>query len=71
MTTAVDSPWMTADECAVYLRYPSTPALYLAVRRHGIPHRWAGGRMLFSRQRVDAWVQTCPPKKAPKSRKAA
>ena len=50
------SPWLTPEEAADYLRYPTVKALYQAVRRGDIPvhRRGSGGRaMLFHREELD------------------
>jgi hypothetical protein len=62
---AVPTPWMTAAECAVYLRYvkpdgaPDLDRLYQAKRRLGLPASRMGGSrtLLFHRLYVDEWVE--------------
>jgi hypothetical protein len=67
MSTAptIASPWMTAAECAVYLRYvrpdgaPDLDRLYHAKQRLGLPASHMGGSrtLRFHRQYVDEWVE--------------
>ena len=68
--TDMPSVWLTAEECALYLRYmPANPTekqrkngldcLYHAIRRLGLPASHMGGSrtLRFHRQYVDQWVQ--------------
>ncbi len=50
------SPWLTVEEAAEYLRW-SKHRVYKNVGRDGIPHRKHGGRLLFHRQELDAWLE--------------
>jgi excisionase family DNA binding protein len=50
----VQSPWLTAEEAASYLRLPTVKALYQAVRRGEVPcHRRSKRTMLFHREELD------------------
>ena len=50
----VESPWLTAEEAAEYMRFPTVKALYQAVRRGEVPvHRRAARAMLFNRDELD------------------
>ena len=67
-----DSPFMTSREAMEFLRYTNLKSFSQAVHRLGIPHRYAGGRLVFDRARLVAWVQTYQPKKrGPKPRRVA
>jgi len=54
-----ESPYLTAAEAAVYLRYRSVKALYGAVRDGHIP-RWVwsrrGGALLFHKAFIEQWL---------------
>ncbi len=46
--------WMTTDQAAAYLGFPSVEALYQAVRRGHIPsHRIGRRRLRFRRSELD------------------
>lgn len=47
------SRWLTAAEAAAYLRFPSTKALYQAVRRGLVPVHRLGRRLRFLRSELD------------------
>ena len=53
---ALDSPYLTAKEAAVYLRFASVKALYKAVRLHQIPVCYRGVSLLFNRLDLDRWL---------------
>jgi excisionase family DNA binding protein len=46
--------WLTADEAAAYLGFPSRKALYAAVERGQVPAHNLGRRLRFSRSELDA-----------------
>jgi hypothetical protein len=60
---SVRSPYLTAPEAAVYLRYeradgsPNLNALYIARSRHGLKGRRRGGRLLFKVADLDAFLE--------------
>lgn len=50
--------WMSAEEAAQYLRFPSTRALYEMVSRVEIPAYRLGKRMLlFSKTELDTYIR--------------
>jgi excisionase family DNA binding protein len=51
-----DSPYLKADEAAVYLRFASTDAFYQAIRTHNIPLVRRGRTLLFTREQLDRWM---------------
>lgn len=55
--TAIETPYLTADEAAVYLRFPTTRAFRLAVKRYGIPCLRRGARMFFTKQGLDGFME--------------
>lgn len=77
----IRTPWMTAAECALYLRFvdaegrPDLDRLYHAKSRLGLPaSRMGGGRALrFHRQHVDAWMEQpdAPRRQAPRGARDA
>lgn len=57
MTTAhVDTPYLTAEEAAQYLRFTSTRWFRRAVRKYGIPCIRRGKRMFFTRPQLDEFM---------------
>lgn len=57
-TTQIESPYLTADEAAAYLRFPSVQWFRIAVRRYGIPKIRRGRRLFFSKQALDEFMAT-------------
>ncbi len=60
MTAPLAEPahrWLTADEAARYLGFPSRKALYQAVRRGQVPGHRIGRRLRFSAAEIDRVVQ--------------
>jgi excisionase family DNA binding protein len=56
-TRVIESPYMTSREVMAYLRLTSPSGLYHLLNQHGLPHVRRGGRMLFDRRDVDAWLR--------------
>lgn len=54
--TTVDSPYLTADEAASYLRYGTTTYFLRAVKRYGIPCVKRGRRVMFTKQGLDQFM---------------
>lgn len=52
----VDSPYLSTEEAASYLRYASARSLYNAVTRLHIPHRRCGRKLLFRCDELDRWL---------------
>lgn len=51
------SPYLTAKEAAIWLRFGSTRALYKALKVDGIPCRRRGNKtLLFHRGDLDRWL---------------
>lgn len=59
MTTRRPSPYLTAQETADYLRFPSLRAFYAFLARHAgsLPHVRRGRVLLFDQRDLDAWVR--------------
>lgn len=53
---ATPSPYITATECAAYLRFASMDGFYRAVKTDGIPHRRCGRKLLFLPAELDRWM---------------
>jgi excisionase family DNA binding protein len=51
-----DSPWLTADEAANYLRAPLSRVRKLTMTGD-LPHERDGRRVLYHRDRLDEFVQ--------------
>jgi hypothetical protein len=54
--THINTPYLTADEAAVYLRFPSTRWFRVAVRKYGIPCIRRGRRMFFAIPALDEFM---------------
>lgn len=52
----IDTPYLTTDEAANYLRFPSTRAFRKSVKRYGIPCLRRGKRMFFTKQGLDEFM---------------
>jgi excisionase family DNA binding protein len=52
----IDSPYLTADEAAEYLRFPSTRWFRDSVRRYGIPSLRRGRRIFFTKADLDRFM---------------
>jgi excisionase family DNA binding protein len=50
-----NSPYMTAEEAATYLRFPKK-RIYGLTSRGEIPHRKQDGRLIFRRDELDRWM---------------
>ncbi len=54
---ALDSPYLTAQECIEYLRIGSRTALYRLIHEHRLPYGRVGRSYRFHRARLDTWVE--------------
>lgn len=52
----VDTPWLTSEEAARYLKFPSTRWFRMAVRKYGIPTVRRGRRLFFHKQELDEFM---------------
>ncbi len=55
-TISIDSPYLTADEAAEYLRFPSTRWFRISVKRYGIPSIKRGRRLFFTKVQLDEFM---------------
>lgn len=55
----VDTPYLTAHECVIYLRLGSLRALYRLLNEHQLPHGRRGRIYLFDKRKLDRWVESC------------
>jgi excisionase family DNA binding protein len=53
----IDSPYLTTREAIVYLRLSSPSSLYHLITDQRLPHLRRGGRLLFDRRELDAWLR--------------
>lgn len=53
---AIESPYLTADEAAEYLRFPSTRWFRISVKKYGIPCLKRGRRLFFHRDQLDQFM---------------
>lgn len=53
-----EAPWMNSVEAVEYLRLPSLDALHRLTGSNAIPHVKQGGRCLFNRRELDAWLES-------------
>lgn len=49
------SPWMSAPQAAEYLGWP-IKRVYNLTAAQAIPHHRQGGRLIFRRDELDAWL---------------
>ncbi len=54
--TAAPAAWLTVDEAAAYTRIPKQ-TLYKRTAARAIPHCKPGGKLLFKRDDLDAWLE--------------
>jgi excisionase family DNA binding protein len=52
----VSSPYLTAKEASVYLRFAHVSALYHAIATAGVPVCRRGRSLLFHRAQLDRWL---------------
>lgn len=52
------SPWMSAPEAADYVGWP-LKRIYNLTAAQTIPHHRQGGRLVFHREELDAWLDDC------------
>lgn len=57
MSPVLASPYLTVAEAVDYLRFPSAAALYQARWRHHLRGFKRGGRLLFRRADLDAFLE--------------
>jgi len=53
---APESPYLTAEEAAAYLKFPTTHWFRAAVRRYGIPCKRRGARLFFTKEELDQFM---------------
>jgi hypothetical protein len=51
------SPYMNSGEAMTYLRLTSRSSLDYLMREQGLPYLRRGGRLLFDRREIDAWLR--------------
>lgn len=56
MSTTVESPYLTSDEAATYLRFKNMSWFRQAVKRYGIPCIRRGRRIFFTKQALDEFM---------------
>jgi excisionase family DNA binding protein len=48
---------MNTRETMTYLRLTSTSSIYYLINEQRLPHLRRGGRLLFDRRDIDAWLR--------------
>lgn len=61
----IESPYLTADEAASYLRYPSRHWFLIQVKKYGIPKIRRGRRLFFTKQALDEFMSVAEAATAP------
>lgn len=56
-SATLDSPYLTASEAAIYLRFPSTHWFRVSVKKFGIPAIRRGRRMFFTKEQLDEFMR--------------
>ena len=59
MSSRIMNEWLTVEQAAEYLAFPSRAAVYQAVRRGQIPAYRIGKRLRFRRRELDKAFQRC------------
>lgn len=59
----IEKKYLTAEECGTYLGGRTPGAIRNLVLRGHIPYRKAGGRLVFIRKELDAWIEGAPGRK--------
>jgi excisionase family DNA binding protein len=57
MNESAPSPYMNTRETMTYLRLTSTSSIYYLINEQRLPHLRRGGRLLFDRRDIDAWLR--------------
>lgn len=65
-TTQLESPYLTADEAAAYLRFPTTRWFYKSVKKYGIPCVKRGSRIFFIKTQLDEFMSVASEATNPK-----
>ena len=52
----IESPYLTADEAAQYLRFPSTHWFRVSAKKYGIPAIRRGRRLFYTKQMLDEFM---------------
>jgi len=58
--------YLTAEEAARYLKYPTVHAFRCAVKREGIPHIRRGRRLFFTHAQLDDFMAVLAAQSRPK-----
>jgi excisionase family DNA binding protein len=53
----MESPYLNSREAMAYLRLTSMSSLYYLINEQRLPHLRRGGRLLFDRRDIDAWLR--------------
>jgi excisionase family DNA binding protein len=53
----IESPYFNTREAMDYLRLTSPSSLYYLINQQRLPHLRRGGRLLFDRRDLDAWLR--------------
>ena len=62
----IESPYLTAEEAATYLRFPSTHWFRVAAKRYGIPTLRRGRRVFFKKADLDQFMSVADEATNPK-----
>jgi excisionase family DNA binding protein len=53
----VETPYMNTREAMDYLRLTSPSSIYHLINEQRLPHLRRGGRLLFDKRDIDAWLR--------------
>jgi len=53
---SLESPYLTSDEAATYLRFPSTHWFRVSAKKFGIPFIRRGRRLFYTKQILDRFM---------------
>jgi excisionase family DNA binding protein len=62
---------MNTREAMTYLRLTSTSSIYYLINEQRLPHLRRGGRLLFDRRDIDAWLRETDAVSLARARKRA
>lgn len=67
----IESPYLTAEEAAQYLRFPTTHWFRVAAKRYGIPTLRRGRRVFFKKSDLDAFMDVADEATNPRARRVS
>lgn len=63
----IESPYLTADEAAQYLRFPTTHWFRVSAKKFGVPVIRRGRRLFYTKRILDEFMATLEESSRPKA----